>query len=178
MCVHPPCSWHPHDRRGFRPVALCADRRACWTVHQRKGDSVNGAISSGAGTADDPWQLQTPSLSSDYTMYRDTRDGVDVIVCTVGKTVLFYAARCLDDLYAMLQAHGDWMELGSADEQKPAKDGTVEAWGRSGSNPIGGWYGVKRGLRGRFGMYVPPLMEHLGLAELEHNARNNRMRAI
>ncbi len=61
---------------------------------------------------------------------------------------------------------------------KPAKDGTVEAWGRSDENPIGGWYGLKKGLRGRFGMYIPPLLEHLGLAELEHNARNNRMRAL
>ncbi len=133
--------------------------------------------SSGSGTADDPWRLQTPPLSSDYTMHRDTRDGVDVIVCTVGKTVLLYDARCLDDLHAMLTAHGDWMALGSADEQKPAKEDTVEAWARSPQNPIGGWYGLKKGLRGRFGMYVPPLLEHLGRAEVEHNPRNNRMRA-
>jgi hypothetical protein len=116
-------------------------------------------------------------LSSDYTMHRDSRDGVDVIVCTVGKSVLLYDARGIDDLHAMLVARGDWTELGSADEQKPAKDGTVESWGRSPENPIGGWYGLKKGMRGRFGMYVPPLLEHLGLAEVEHNARNNRMRA-
>jgi hypothetical protein len=132
----------------------------------------------GAGTKDDPWQLKTPPGSSDYTMHREQRDGTEVLVCTVGKTVLLYDARCLDDLHAMLVAHGDWMPLGSADEQKPAKDGTVEAWGRSAENPIGGWYGLKKGLRGRFGMYLPPLMERLGLAELEHNARNNRMRAL
>ena len=135
-------------------------------------------MSSGTGTPEDRWQLKTPPLSSDYTMHRDTRDSVEVIVCTVGKTVLLYDARCLDDLHSMLRAHGDWIELGSADEQKPAKVGTVEAWGRSELNPIGGWYGLKKGLRGRFGMYVPPLMEHLGLAELEHNPRNNRMRAV
>jgi len=134
-------------------------------------------ISSGTGTAEDPWQLKTPPLSSDYTMHRDTRDDVEVIVCTVGKTVLLYDARCLDDLDAMLVEAGDWVPLGSADEQKPAKEGTVEAWGRSADNPIGGWYGLKKGLRCRFGMYVPPLLEHLGRAELEHNARNNRMRA-
>ena len=133
---------------------------------------------SGSGSADYPWHLKTPPLSSAYTMHRDQRDGVDVIVFTVGKTVLLYDARRLDDLHAMLRAHDDWMELGSADEQKPAKDGTVEAWGRPGSNPIGGWYGLKKGLRGRFGMYVPPLMEHLGLAEVEHNARGNRMRSM
>ena len=135
-------------------------------------------ISSGTGTPKDPWRLKTPPLSSDYTMHRDTRDGVDVIVCTVGNTVLLYDARCLDDLDAMLRAYGDWMELGSADEQKPAKEGTVEAWGRSPGNPVGGWYGLKKGLRGRFANHVPPVLEALGLAEVEHNPRNNRMRAL
>jgi hypothetical protein len=137
---------------------------------------TNEPISSGSGTADDPWQLKTPPLSSDYSMHRDVRDGVDVIVCTVGKTVLLYDARCLNDLHTMLKDAGDWVDLGSADEQKPAKDGTVEAWGRSENNPVGGC--LKKGLRGRFGMYIPPLMEHLGLAEVEHNPRNNRMRSI
>ena len=135
-------------------------------------------MSKGSGTKDDPWQLHTPPGTAEYTMHRDARDGVEVLVCTVGKTVLFYDARCLDDLRAMLAAHGDWIELGAADEQKPAKDGTVEAWGRSPDNPVGGWYGLKKGLRGRFGMYVPPLMEALGYAELEHNPKNNRMRAV
>lgn len=130
----------------------------------------------GDGTPESPWQLKTPPLTSEYAMHREMRDGLDVIVCTVGKTVLLYDARCVQDLHDMLKAHRDWMELGSADEQKPAKEGTVEAWGRSESNPIGGWYGLKKGLRGRFGMYIPPLMEELGLAEVEHNARNNRMR--
>lgn len=129
------------------------------------------------GTKENPWQLKTPPLTSEYEMYRDVRDDKEVIVCTVGKTVLLYDARCLTDLHNMLKEHGDWMELGAADEQKPAKEGTVEAWGRSENNPIGGWYGLKKGLRGRFGMYIPPLMEELGLAELEHNAKNNRMKA-
>ena len=139
---------------------------------------MTSPISSGVGTPDDPWVLQTPPLSSSYTLHRDVRNDAEVLVCTVGKTVLLYDARCLDDLHAMLKAHGDWIDLGSADEQKPAKTGTVEAWGRDETNPVGGWYGLKKGLRGRFGMYIPPLMEHLGLAELEHNPRNNRMRAI
>jgi hypothetical protein len=134
-------------------------------------------MSSGSGTPDDPWQLQTPPGTSEYTMHRDTRDGREVIVCTVGKTVLLYDARCIDDLHAMLRAAGDWVDLGAADEQKPAKEGTVEAWGRSPDNPVGGWYGLKKGLRGRFGLYVPPLLEHLGLVELEHQPRNNRVRA-
>ena len=111
-------------------------------------------------------------------MYRDEDRDPPAIVCQVGKTTLLYDARAIDDLHAMLKAHGDWIELGSADEGRPAKEGTVEAWGRSPSNPVGGFYGLKKGLRGRFGMYLPPLMEALGLAELEHNARNNRMRAL
>jgi hypothetical protein len=135
-------------------------------------------VQSGDGTPTSPWQLKTPPLTSDYTMHRDVKDGKDVIICIVGKTVLLYDARCLEDLHVMLKAHGDWMELGSADEQKEAKPGTVEAWGRAPDNPVGGWYGLKKGLRGRFGMYVPPLMERLGLAEVEHNPRGNRMRAI
>ncbi len=130
------------------------------------------------GTKESPWLLKTPSLSADYTMHRDMKDGKDVLVCTVGKTVLLYEYQCLADLHTMLKEHGDWVDLGSADEQKPAKEGTVEAWGRSENNPVGGWYGLKKGLRGRFGMYVPPLMEKLGLAELTHDAKGNRMRAI
>lgn len=126
---------------------------------------------------DNPWQLKTPPGTSEYTMHVDEKDGTKILVCTVGKTVLHYDARCVDDLYAMLKKAGDWVELGGADEQKPAKDGTVEAWGRSPKNPIGGWYGLKKGLRGRFGVYLPPLLEALGVVELEHNAKNNRMRA-
>ncbi len=129
------------------------------------------------GTKTNPWKLKTPPLSSDYEMYRDEKDGKEVIVCVVGKTTLLYDAKCLTDLHTMLKKHGDWMDLGSADEQKPAKEGTVEAWGRSESNPNGGWYGLKKGLRGRFGMYVPPLMEKLGLAEVTHEAKGNKMRA-
>jgi len=134
-------------------------------------------MTSEKGTRENPWKLRTPPGTSEYDMYKDARDGTEILVCTVGKTVLHYDYRCLKDLHDMLKAHGDWMELGAADEQKPAKDGTVEAWGRSSGNPIGGWYGLKKGLRGRFGVYIPPLAEELGLAELEHNPRNNRMRA-
>jgi Family of unknown function (DUF6855) len=131
----------------------------------------------GAGTKDDPWVLRTPPGTSEYTMYRDEAADPPALVCVVGSTTLSYQLRCLDDLHAMLREAGDWVPLGSADEQKSAKEGTVEAWGRSESNPVGGWYGLKKGLRGRLAMYVPPLMEALGLAELEHNPRNNRMRA-
>ena len=126
---------------------------------------------------DKPWQLKTPPGTSEYTMHTDEKDGTRVLVCTVGKTVLHYDARCVDDLVKMLKKAGDWVELGGADEQKPAKEGTVEAWGRDNGNPIGGWYGLKKGLRGRFGVYIPPLLEELGLCELEHNAKNNRMKA-
>jgi hypothetical protein len=132
--------------------------------------------SSGEGTREDPWRLKTPPGSSEYLMYRDGED--ETIVCVVGKTKLGYRARAIEDLHEMLAAHGDWMVLGSTDEQKQPAEGTVEAWARSSENPVGGWYGTKKGLRGRFGMYMPPLLEALGLAELEHNPRNNRMRAL
>jgi hypothetical protein len=135
-------------------------------------------VTAGAGTEDSPWQLKTPPLTSDYEMYLDERDGAKVIVCVVGKTTLLYNARAIDDLQAMLTERGDWVELGSADEQKPAKENTDEAWARLADNPVGGWYGLKKGLRGRFGMYMPPLLETLGLAELEHNPRGNRMQAL
>jgi hypothetical protein len=132
----------------------------------------------GTGTREDPWVLKTPPGSSGFTAYRDESLEPPALVVQVGKTELRYHLRALGDLHAMLKTHGDWMPLGSSDEQKPATEGTVEAWGRSADNPIGGWYGLKKGLRGRFGMYVPPVMETLGLAEVEHQPRNNRMRAL
>lgn len=130
------------------------------------------------GTREDPWTLNTPSGGAEFQAFRDETLNPPALVVQVGKTELRYHLRCLDDLHAMLKAHGDWMPLGAADEQKPAADGTVEAWGRASENPVGGWYGLKKGLRGRFGMYVPPVMEELKLAEVEHQARNNRMRAL
>jgi hypothetical protein len=134
-------------------------------------------MSSGTGTKQDPWVLTTPSGSSEFTVHRAEQLDPPALVVQVGKTELRYQLRCIDDLHAMLVKRGDWVPLGNADEQKPAPDGSVEAWGRSEANPVGGWYGLKKGLRGRFGTYVPPVLERLGLAEVEHNARNNRMRA-
>jgi hypothetical protein len=129
------------------------------------------------GTPDAPWTLKTPPGTAEFQAWRDPAADPPALVVQVGKTQLRYHLRCIDDLHAMLLAHGDWLPLGSADEQKPAADGTVEAWGRAADNPVHGWYGIKKGLRGRFGMYVPPVLEHLGLAEVEHQPRNNRMRA-
>lgn len=135
-------------------------------------------MNTGQGTKDDPWKLTTPPGTAGYEMYRDVnKEGTDIIVCTVGKMVLHYDARAIEDLHQMLVRHGDWVDMGGADEQKPVIDGTVEAWGRSEENPVGGWYGLKKGLRGRFGVYIPPLMEVLGLAEITHDAKNNKMRA-
>ena len=133
---------------------------------------------SGSGTRDDPWVLQTPPGSSEYTMYEDAQADPPALICQVGSTTLSYQLRCLGDLHAMLRDRGDWMDLGAADEKKEPQPDTVEAWGRSADNPVGGFYGLRKGYRGRFGMYVPPLMEALGLAELTHEKRNNRMRAI
>jgi hypothetical protein len=131
-----------------------------------------------AGTPTDPWTLTTPPGRSSFTAYRDAEAEPPALVVTVGTTELRYHLSCIEDLHAMLVERGDWVALGNADEQKPAAEGTVEAWGRSPDNPVGGWYGLKKGLRGRFGNYVPPVLEELGLAEVEHNARNNRMRAL
>jgi hypothetical protein len=132
----------------------------------------------GLGTQDKPWELKTPPGTSDYQAYRAPDADPPALVVQVGKTQLRYHLRCVEDLHAMLQRVDDWVPLGSADEQKPAAEGTVEAWGRSSKNPVKGWYGLKKGLRGRFGMYVPPVLEALGLAEVEHNPKSNRMRAL
>ncbi|MCI4323702.1 MAG: hypothetical protein L3K03_06760 [Thermoplasmata archaeon] len=131
----------------------------------------------GNGTRERPWKLKTPSGSSEFEAYRDETLDPPALVVQVGTTQVRYHLRGLDDLRTMLQSHPDWMLLGSADEQNPAAPDTVEAWARAPSNPVGGWYGLKKGLRGRFGMYVPPVLEALGWAEVEHNPKNNRMRA-
>ncbi|TFC86031.1 hypothetical protein E3T37_09545 [Cryobacterium sp. TMT2-10] len=132
----------------------------------------------GSGTEDDPWQLGTAPGTSRYTMYRDEQGDPPAVVCQVGATTLKYRVSAIVDLTAWLRERGDWVALGAADETKPAAEGTVEAWGRAESNPVGGWYGLRKGYRGRFGMYLPPLLEALGLVELTHEARNNRVRAI
>ena len=129
------------------------------------------------GAKDDPWVLTTPPGTSDYTMYKDEGADPPALVCQVGSTTLRYHLRAIEDLRAWLVEQGDWVLLGAADEKKPAADGTVEAWGRSAANPVGGWYGLRNGYRRRFGMYLPPLLEALGLAEVTHNPRNNSMRA-
>ncbi len=131
----------------------------------------------GSGTKDDPWQLKTAPGTSEFQIWRDEASDPPALVCQVGGTQLRYHLRAVDDLHAWLKAQGGWVPLGGADEQKPAPDGSVEAWGRSESNPVGGWYGLKKGLRGRFGVYLPPLLEELGLVELTHDAKNNQVRA-
>ena len=133
---------------------------------------------SGDGTQESPWELTTAPGTSAYTMWRDEDADPPALVCQVGSTTLRYHLSAIEDLHAMLREHGDWMDLGAADEKKDAKDGTIEAWGRADDNPVGGWYGLRKGYRGRFGMYLPPLLEELGLVELEHNPRNNRARAL
>jgi hypothetical protein len=131
-----------------------------------------------SGTRDKPWELKTPGGKSEFTAFRDEALDPPALVVRSGKTELRYRLGAIADLHAMLKAHGDWMALGGADEQKPAAEGTVEAWARSSKNPVRGWYGLKKGLRGRFAVYVPPVLKALGMAEVEDNPRNNRMRAI
>lgn len=135
-------------------------------------------MTTGSGTEDDPWALTTAPGKSGYTMYRDEQADPPALVCLVGSTTLRYHLQAIEDLHAWLLAQGDWVDLGAADEKKAADDGTVEAWGRSADNPVGGWYGLRNGYRGRFGMYLPPLLEALGLVELTHDARNNKVRGI
>jgi hypothetical protein len=142
-----------------------------------KSAPAKSASAKGAGTPAAPWKLTTPPGTSAFEAFRDPSLTPPALVVRVGKTELRYALQCIDDLHAMLKSHGDWMALGGADEQKPAADGTIEAWGRSPKNPVKGWYGLKKGLRGRFGVYVPPVLEALGLLELEHLPKNNRARA-
>jgi hypothetical protein len=131
-----------------------------------------------AGTKENPWKLKTPPGTSEFEAYKDEAAEPPALVVQVGSTQLRYHLRCIEDLHAMLKAHGGWMLLGSTDEQKPTAEGTVEASGRSPKNPVGGWYGLKKGYRGRFGMYVPMVLKKVGLAEVEENPRNNRMRAL
>jgi hypothetical protein len=130
------------------------------------------------GSKDDPWLLRTPPGTSEYTMYGDKDADPPALICQVGTTTLKYRLSAIEDLHSWLLEQGDWVVLGAADEKKPVVEGTVEAWGRSPDNAVGGWYGLRSGYRGRFGMYLPPLLEELGLAEVTHDARNNRMRAI
>ena len=135
-------------------------------------------ITYGSGTKEDPWILKTPPQSSEFHVWKDESKEPQALIVQVGKTQLSYQLRCLEDAHAMLKAHGDWMPLGNADEGKPTKDGTLEHWARADDNPVGGYYGLRKGYRGRFANYVAPTLELLGLVELEHNARNNRVRAL
>lgn len=134
-------------------------------------------MAKGKGTEKSPWKLTTPPGKSEFEAWRDEGADPPALVVQVKSTQLRYHLRCIEDLHAMLKERGDWMLLGNKDEGKETKPDTVEHWGRSEDNPVGGYYGFKKGLRGRFANYVPPVLEALGLAEVEHNARNNRMRA-
>jgi len=157
-------------------VIVVDERRE--TLSGKKMAGKGKSSGAGAGTREHPWHLKTPSGTSEFLAFRDETLDPPALVVKSGSTELQYHLRCISDLRSMLKSRGDWMLLGSADEQKPAAEGTIEAWGRSSKNPVGGWYGLKKGLRGRFGMYVPPGLEVLHLAEVEHNPKNNRMRAL
>ena len=110
-------------------------------------------------------------------MHRDEGSDPPVLVCQVGSTRLTHHLRAAAELHAWLREQRGWVPLGAADERRPAAPGTVEERGRAADNPVGGRYGRRTGYRGRFGMYLPPLLEELGPAELTHDARNNRVRA-
>ncbi len=166
--------YHLRDE-GMHAVQAYLER--VWGDAARRFRKKRGELMA-TGTKEDPWELKTPPGTSSYSMYRDEQADPPTLVCQVGSTTLKYHLRAIDDLHTWLAAQGDWIPLGAADEKKPAAEGTVEAWGRSADNPVGGWYGLRNGYRGRFGMYLPPLLEALGLAEVTHDPRNNRIRAI
>jgi hypothetical protein len=169
----------PAAKAAAKPAAKAAEKPAAKPAAKKAAAAPAASSSaSGAGTRATPWTLTTPSGGSTFTAFRDEALTPPALVVVVGKTELRYHLRAVEDLHKMLKAHGDWMPLGGADEQKPAAAGTVEAWGRAESNPVGGWYGIKKGLRGRFGHYVPPVLAALGLAEVENKPRDNRMRAV
>jgi len=157
---------------------MCSDGHDRSVIAARLESTTMADHVEGNGTQDDPWILTTPPGKSEFDAWRDETADPSALMIRVGSTTLSYRLGCIEDLHAMLVEHGDWMDLGNADEQKAARPGTVEAWARATDNPVGGWYGLRKGYRGRFGNYVPPVLEHLGLAEVEHNARNNRMRAV
>ena len=133
-------------------------------------------VTYGSGTREDPWILKTPSLSSEYRAWREPEATPPALVVEVGTTRLSYRLEAIDHLSAMLKEVGDWVPLGNADEGKPVQQGTIEAWARSPGNPVGGYYGLRKGYRGRFANYVTPVLELLGMADLEHGPRNNRAR--
>ena len=135
-------------------------------------------VTYGMGEKADPWLLKTPSLTSDFQVWREPDAAPPRLVVQVGSTQLSYHLRAVEDCHAMLRARGDWVALGNADEGKPCPEGSIEAWAREEGNPVGGYYGLRKGYRGRFANYVLPVMEMLGLVELEHNPRNNRARAV
>lgn len=137
-----------------------------------------GSVTYGAGTAADPWVLKTPPQTSEFQAWRDESLNPPALVVQVGTTRLTYALRGIEDAVAMLKAKGDWVAIGNADEGKPVAEGSLEGWARDEGNPVGGYYGLRKGYRGRFGNYVAPVLEVLGLAEVEHNPRNNRIRAL
>ena len=156
---------------------MCLDGRPRLPTPRRERTVMPDHVE-GTGTAGDPWILTTPPGKSEFDAWRDETADPPALMIRVGSTTLSYRLRCVDDLHTMLLEHGDWIHLGNADEQKEATRGTVEAWARSTDNPVGGWYGLRKGYRGRFGNYVPPVLEHLGLAEVEHAPRNNRIRGL
>src|SRR5260370_12515683 len=100
-----------------------------------------------SGTKQPPWQLTTPSGSSEHQMYKDDSASPPVLVCIVGKTELRYQARAVEDLHNMLKANGGWVPLGSADERKPPSGRTVNAWSCPVDHSVAGRHGALHGHR-------------------------------
>ena len=133
---------------------------------------------SGEGTKDSPWELTTPPGKSGFLAWREPDNDPPTVKVQVGSTWLRYHIQAVEDLHAMLVAHGDWMELGNKDEGKDPKEDTVEAYGRDPGNPVGGYYGIRKGYRGRFANYITPILKVQGRVEFEKRGRGWWVRAI
>ena len=70
-------------------------------VDWRRGQPTERHVAKAKGSPTDPWVLKTPPGTSEFTMHREALNGTDILVCTVGKTVLHYEYRCIKDLHDM-----------------------------------------------------------------------------
>ena len=112
---------------------MCSNFRAV------PGEEVGDGHCSGRGHEHGSLEAQNAAGNVRIPDVHDEAADPPALVCQVGGTQLRHQWRCVDDLHTMLKQPGDWVPLGGADEQKPAPEGSVEAWGRSPDNPVGGW---------------------------------------
>jgi hypothetical protein len=103
-----------------------------------------------------------------------------IIITSQNNFKFRYRLCALKDLLVWLKDNcgGKWVYLGSRGEEETPKEGTVEKWARSSTNPVGGFYGITPGRKGRFASYIPSILEYYCFVEIEHKPQNNRIRAL